>query len=690
MEFFPGLLSRAESDARVERIRSHFAERGFGLWAVEAQGVAPFLGFVGLSVPSVRSPLHALRGDRLASRYEYWGRGYATEAARAGSFDFGFRQLGLEEIVSFTVPANRRSRASWDRLGMTRSPDDDFDHPRASDGPPAPAPCVLPRHEAADLRAAPEVRLPWTKTTKSPACPTKFTNLFAGCWLAPTGECPRSGGRRRRHPPNIVLIYADDLGYGDVGCYGATRVRTPNIDRLAQAGAAVHRRATRPSATCTPSRYALLTGEYAWRQQGTGILPGRRRADHRARPRRRCRRCCKQAGYATGVVGKWHLGPRARGPIDWNGDDQARPARGRVRRRASSCRRPATACRASTSRTTASSASTRTTRSRVSYGEPVGDEPTGKANPELLKMKPSHGHDKTIVNGISRIGYMTGGKSARWVDEDMADTFTARGRRRSSSGTQGRPFFLYFATHDIHVPRVPHPRFAGTSGMRPARRRDRRSSTGASARSSTTLDRLKLADNTLVIFTSDNGPVVDDGYADGAVQRPRRPPPGRPAPRAASTASSRAARACRSSSAGRAGQAGRRPTRWSARSTCSRSFAALTGQAVPTATAPDSLDVLPALLGDSRDRPRPLGPPLRPARPAGGPVEVHPGRTGPGRPCQHGHRDRQRPRRPALRPRPRPRRDDGTSPPSTRTASRRWPPGSGPSARPGGARAVRG
>ena len=128
MEFFPGLLSRAESDARVEGIRNHFAERGFGLWAVEAHGVAPFLGFVGLSVPPFEAhftPCVEI-GWRLA--YEFWGRGYATEAARA-ALDFGFRQLGLKEIVSFTVPANRRSRSVMERIGMTHSPDDDFEHP---------------------------------------------------------------------------------------------------------------------------------------------------------------------------------------------------------------------------------------------------------------------------------------------------------------------------------------------------------------------------------------------------------------------------------------------------------------------------------------------------------------------------------------------------------------------------------
>jgi RimJ/RimL family protein N-acetyltransferase len=128
MEFFPKRLDRAESDAVVDRIRRHFARHGFGLWAVEVPGVAEFIGFVGLSVPTFEAhftPCVEI-GWRLAP--EHWGQGYATEAARA-ALDFGYQNLGLPEIVSFTVPANVRSRAVMERIGMTRSPADDFDHP---------------------------------------------------------------------------------------------------------------------------------------------------------------------------------------------------------------------------------------------------------------------------------------------------------------------------------------------------------------------------------------------------------------------------------------------------------------------------------------------------------------------------------------------------------------------------------
>jgi arylsulfatase A-like enzyme len=154
---------------------------------------------------------------------------------------------------------------------------------------------------------------------------------------------------------------------------------------------------------------------------------------------------------------------------------------------------------------------------RVSYAAPIGDWPTGKGNPDRLRTHPSHGHDQTIVNGISRIGYMTGGKAALWKDEEMADAFTARAIAFLEEN-RARPFFLFFATHDPHVPRVPHPRFAGATGLGP------RGDAIAQADSCVgeilkTLDRLKLASETLVLFTSDNGPVVDDGYRDDAVTR---------------------------------------------------------------------------------------------------------------------------------------------------------------------------
>lgn len=132
MEHLPRVLTPAESDAMVDRIEAHFEQRGFGLWAVEVPDQTPFIGFVGLSVPSFESHFTPCVevGWRLA--VHYWGRGYATESARA-ALAFGFGTLALGEIVSFTTPDNQRSRRVMERLGMTRDPDDDFDHPALSD-----------------------------------------------------------------------------------------------------------------------------------------------------------------------------------------------------------------------------------------------------------------------------------------------------------------------------------------------------------------------------------------------------------------------------------------------------------------------------------------------------------------------------------------------------------------------------
>jgi RimJ/RimL family protein N-acetyltransferase len=135
MEHFPAVLSRSESDAAIERISAHFDRHGYAQWAVEIPDVAPFAGFIGLSAPRFEAhftPCVEI-GWRLAA--EHWGRGYATEGARA-ALEFGFKQLGLAEIVSFTVPANLRSRRVMERLGMTHDPRDDFDHPAIVDGHP--------------------------------------------------------------------------------------------------------------------------------------------------------------------------------------------------------------------------------------------------------------------------------------------------------------------------------------------------------------------------------------------------------------------------------------------------------------------------------------------------------------------------------------------------------------------------
>lgn len=128
MEHFPGRMTRSESDRLVDRIVAHFDEHGYGLWAVEVPGKVPFAGFVGLNVTLFEAPFTPAVevGWRLAAGH--WGHGYATEAARE-AVRYGFDEAGLDEIVSFTVPANVRSRRVMERLGMTRDPAGDFDHP---------------------------------------------------------------------------------------------------------------------------------------------------------------------------------------------------------------------------------------------------------------------------------------------------------------------------------------------------------------------------------------------------------------------------------------------------------------------------------------------------------------------------------------------------------------------------------
>ena len=313
--------------------------------------------------------------------------------------------------------------------------------------------------------------------------------------------------------PNVVLIYADDIGYGDLGCYGATAVKTPNLDKLAREGMRFTD-AHSSSATCTPSRYSMLTGEYAWRKKGTGVLPGDARLiidpANLTWPG-----MMKQAGYRTGVVGKWHLGLGS-GNLDWNQDIKPGPLEIGFD---SAFLMPATGDRVPCVYVKDRNVVGLDPKDpiRVDYTKPIGDEPTGKKNPELLKVHPSHGHDMAIVNGVSRIGYMTGGKSALWIDEDMAQRFVdAAGQFIEES--RKAPFFLYFATHDIHVPRVPNPRFAGKTTMGP--RGD------AIAELDWTvgevmkhLKRHGLVNNTIVMFSSDNGSVVDDGYKDDAVAK---------------------------------------------------------------------------------------------------------------------------------------------------------------------------
>jgi arylsulfatase A-like enzyme len=304
----------------------------------------------------------------------------------------------------------------------------------------------------------------------------------------------------------------------------------------------------------------------------------------------------QRAGYKTGAIGKWHLGLGAHGrELDWNNEITPGP----LDIGFDYCFLiPATGDRVpcvylENRRVVGLDPKDPI---RVSFGKPIGDEPTGKDHPELLKMHPSHGHNQTIINGISRIGYMSGGKTARWVDEDIADTITGKAREFIEK-YKNQPFFLYFSTHDIHVPRVPHPRFAGKSGLGP--RGDAIVQldfcTGEILK---TLDRLNLAENTMVIFTSDNGPVVDDGYKDQAVEKLNGHKPSgslRGGKYSAFDAGTRVPFIVR--------WPGRVKKGFSDALVCQidlmASFAALTGRKLAPEDAPDSFDILAALLGKS-------------------------------------------------------------------------------------------
>ena len=321
---------------------------------------------------------------------------------------------------------------------------------------------------------------------------------------------------QQHQKPNIIFILSDDIGYGDLSCYGAKAVQTPNIDNLASKGLRFTH-AYSCSSTCTPSRYGLLTGQYPWRRSDTGIARGD--APMIIRPdQKTVASILKDAGYETGVVGKWHLGLGEGGfnKQEWN--DSITPGPKQIGfdysfiMAATGDRVPCVFVE-----------NQRVTHLnpkdpiQVSYTTPFEGEPTGKANPELLKLHPSHGHDQAIVNGISRIGYMKGGKSALWVDENIADTITTKAVKFIERN-KNHPFFLYFCTQDIHVPRVPHPRFRGKTTM--GSRGDAIVEFDWSVGKITeTLKRLGIEQNTLIIVSSDNGPVVDDGYKDDAREK---------------------------------------------------------------------------------------------------------------------------------------------------------------------------
>lgn len=312
--------------------------------------------------------------------------------------------------------------------------------------------------------------------------------------------------------PNVIVILADDLGYGDLECYNGT-APTPAVNRLAQSGIRFTD-AHAVASTSTPSRYGLLTGCYPFRKNGTDVAAGN--AGMIIQPQQyTLADVFHDQGYATAAIGKWHLGlGSATGQQDWNGMlDQHTADIGfdySYIMAATADRVPCVFIENGRVANYDASAPI-----SVNYNTAIagGDTYSGTAEKDL-KLKSSHGHNQGIVNGIGRIGYMKGGGDALWKDENIADSI-ARHSVDFITAHKDEPFFMYIGTNDIHVPRWPHERFRGTSPL--GLRGDAILQFDWTVNQITTrLEELGLRDNTLIILTSDNGPVLDDGYVDQA------------------------------------------------------------------------------------------------------------------------------------------------------------------------------
>lgn len=315
--------------------------------------------------------------------------------------------------------------------------------------------------------------------------------------------------------PNIIFIYLDDLGYGDVSAYQSGTLQTPNMDRLASGGLRFTN-GYASSATCTPSRYAFLTGTYPWRNQDAKILPGTAPllidTAQLTLPK-----LLQKEGYHTAVVGKWHLGLGS-GNVDWN--QEISPGPNQVGFDYSHIM-AATQDRVPTVYIENGKVVNLDPNDpiQVNYDQNFEGEPTAVSNPEMLTMKWHHGHNNSIVNGIPRIGFMKGGQSAKWSDEDMADHFLEKAQTYvRNQADSANPFFLFFALQQPHVPRTPHPRFVGKSGMGP-RGDVLLEADWVIGEFIKTLEEEGLMENTLIVFSSDNGPVLNDGYYDEAVEK---------------------------------------------------------------------------------------------------------------------------------------------------------------------------
>ena len=337
--------------------------------------------------------------------------------------------------------------------------------------------------------------------------------LIAGTALTALGNL--SFAAEKQQKPNVLLIYGDDVGYGDVGVYGSKLIPTPNIDKLAAQGL-MFTDAHCSSATCSPSRFSLLTGSSAFRRQ-VRVLKGDAKlsipTDKMTLPE-----LFQKAGYITAVIGKWHLGlGDGDEPTDWNKDVKPGPLEIGFDY---SFLIPATNDRVpcvylENHKVVNLDPADPIT---VSYKKPILGSiyPNGKKNPEAMTFyKSTHGHNSSVINGIGRIGYMSGGKSALWKDEEITKDMLTQ-TKKFIDKTGDKPWFVYFASQNTHVPRVPAPEFRGKTklGYRGDAMVEFDWSVGELV---AFLKKKGMYDNTIIIFSSDNGPVYDDGYDDGTV-----------------------------------------------------------------------------------------------------------------------------------------------------------------------------
>ncbi|MBN1853714.1 MAG: arylsulfatase [Pirellulales bacterium] len=393
--------------------------------------------------------------------------------------------------------------------------------------------------------------------------------------------------------PNVIVIMADDLGYGDLGCYGATELKTPNIDQLASNGLRFTQGYCSAS-TCTPTRFSLMTGKYAFRDPGTGVAPPN--ATALIQPgTETIASLLHRAGYATGIVGKWHLGLGNDPGPDWNGSLEPGPLEIGFDHcfllPTTNDRVPCVFVEDHRVRNLDPKDPLWVGNSKPSPDHPTGMDPGVRAK---LKMDWSHGHNQTVHNGIGRIGFFTGGHAARWRDEDLADTWVQESIQWIERH-QNKPFFLIFAAHDIHVPRIPHERFQGRTelGFRGDAIVELDWCVGELVEA---LDRLKLTESTWIIFCSDNGPVLDDGYQDGATTKLGKHTPAGPFRGGKYSIYEGGTRTPFISC-----WPGTIEPGVSDKIVCTidlaASLAARTGQKIPPNACPDSLNLLPALLG---------------------------------------------------------------------------------------------